>query len=211
MFLALILGVAVCVFYEIIKAFRLSFDLPSPVIFMLDIGFCAITGVATFCFLLVRCKGNVRWFVLISAAAAFLLCRLISSKIISAPLSKIIKLVKSIVLLILNRIVSPVCSGVLMIFNKILGGLLNKIIKTSKVLKKQLHKVRMLMYNYFELKYKTKGRGSRWQQETQHDKAVKADKPARKPQAKIGVRHKAHRTPLREDAHNQKENLPKNE
>lgn len=157
MFFALIFGVAVCVFYEIIKAFRLSFDLPTPVIFVLDIGFCVITSVLTFCFLLVRCKGNVRWFVLICAAAAFLLCRLISGKIISAPLSKIIKLVKSVILLIFNRLILPVCSGVLMIFNKISGGLLNKIIKTSKVSKKQLHKVRVLMYNYFELKSKRKG------------------------------------------------------
>lgn len=118
--LSLLIGVSFCVFYDVLR-FLLPSKAKLPVFFR-DVAFFLVCGVASFCFLLLYCKGVLRVYVFCGEALGFIFCRVTFSKLfrrilnaIAAvfkklfslalkPVRKAVKLVLLVLLRLLNRI-----------------------------------------------------------------------------------------------------------
>ena len=80
--LAVALGAAAAVFYCFFCALRQAgFKRPLQ-IFVQDMAFWLVLMVVTFCFFLIRCRGEIRGFVYIGELAGFVLLRLVAGKYI---------------------------------------------------------------------------------------------------------------------------------
>ncbi len=80
--MAALLGAAAEVFYCFFCALRRHGANKRWQVFVQDIAFWLIIAVATFCFLLIRCRGEVRGFVLVGEGLGFLVLRLLLSEAI---------------------------------------------------------------------------------------------------------------------------------
>jgi len=79
--LSIFMGVVFCIIYDTFKAARLVFGLNSIGVFISDIIFFIIAAPIEFCFLLARCNGEIRGFVLAVQAVGFIICKYTFSKI----------------------------------------------------------------------------------------------------------------------------------
>lgn len=85
---SLCLGVILCVYYDIFRAFhKAGFDSPFQV-FIGDILYCVTAAFATFLFLLSRTNGEIRGYVLVTALVGFIITRLTLSKLTFFLLTK---------------------------------------------------------------------------------------------------------------------------
>ncbi len=79
-FLSVGLGVLMCVFYDILRALHRASLKGFFEVLVTDILFWSISAFLTYCFLLLRCQGNVRGFVLIGQLIGFLTVRVTVSR-----------------------------------------------------------------------------------------------------------------------------------
>lgn len=86
---AVILGALLCIFYDIIRAFRKAGLNGNISVFITDILFWLVNTFLTFVFLMATTNGQFRVFVLVAELIGFVICRLSLSKLLF-PFFKII-------------------------------------------------------------------------------------------------------------------------
>jgi len=86
---ALIFGVIIAFLYDFLKGWRIILKSSAVTVFLQDIIFSFLLGIALFCFFLVTTNGEIRGYIIISSLFGFLLYRISISRFI---LNVIVKL-----------------------------------------------------------------------------------------------------------------------
>ena len=134
-----VLGAALCVLYDLCKSIRLAVRLRGVPLFILDFLYFILAAVLTFFMMLVRCFGEVRWFVLGGELLGFILMRLLCREHFSRLLAHWIK----------ERLIAPIRRWTRRMFGRIIAGVCSLIKKLAELLKKVLRPVGKLLYNPF--------------------------------------------------------------
>ena len=74
------LGFLFCLLYDILRVFHRLWLKGFFEVLVSDILFWAVLSVVTFCFLIIRCQGSVRAYVMLGQAVGFLVARITISK-----------------------------------------------------------------------------------------------------------------------------------
>lgn len=77
---SIISGIMLAVFYDIFKAFRISFKLSYIFIFFTDISYYIVTAIASFFFFLSVSDGEIRFYILFGFTVGFLIWRITLSR-----------------------------------------------------------------------------------------------------------------------------------
>ncbi len=85
--LSLVLGVAVCVLYDIFRAIRCAVDHSAVAVFFEDILFWVLAALVNFIFLMGRTGGGLRGYVFVGEIAGFFVFRFTVSRVIVSALS----------------------------------------------------------------------------------------------------------------------------
>ncbi len=101
---SLVLGVLLCVFYDILRAIRKTGSSSYFSVLAGDIIFWIVNSFVTFIFLLSRTNGEIRGYVLVSMLLGFIVCRLTFSKLIFSVLVAVIGFVRRILSTIIGAI-----------------------------------------------------------------------------------------------------------
>lgn len=109
-FYALGLGLLLCVYYDVLRAFHKAGFNSAWGVFIGDIIYCITSAFITFLFLLARTNGEIRGYVLTSALIGFVITRLTLSRVTVFLLTKLIVSVTRI-----QRFLS--CNIMLFLFN----------------------------------------------------------------------------------------------
>ena len=143
LFSAIVMGVALCLFYDLLRIFRLAVPPGKILAFFEDVLWFFVAAVVTYLVCLAKCNGEVRSYVLIGEGVGFLLCRLTVSRGIMTAAKPSIRAVKKLARRLKNAI--------LRFFTPIISGLTEKIQKilheTRKKEKKHLQTRARLLYN----------------------------------------------------------------
>ncbi|MBQ2676343.1 MAG: spore cortex biosynthesis protein YabQ [Clostridia bacterium] len=148
-FISMIVGVGLCLLYDVFRIIRLANKPDTVSGFVQDISFFVMAALVTFFNILVRCSGEIRWFVLLGELLGAICCRLTLSRLIMAISKGIIRFVKAVISLIDKLIFSPVKGALRWIkalFCRVFGFLLKKI---SNLIKKCLKPLYKVVYNIF--------------------------------------------------------------
>lgn len=142
---SLILGLFFCVLYDFIRALhslvlKLSFE-----VFIIDILYWIITTITSFFFIVIRCNGQIRLYVIIGLVLGFVTLRVTLSKLLFLLFQKIISFIVWIL-----HLVSLLFDRIFIHINKILRNLM-------LLFKKLLQPKVKLLYNCIKLKCKRKG------------------------------------------------------
>lgn len=93
---SLCLGVILCIFYDVFRAFhKAGFNSPIQV-FIGDILYCVAAAFVTFLFLLSRTNGEIRGYVLASALIGFIITRLTLSRVTLFLFTKTLMLITGV-------------------------------------------------------------------------------------------------------------------
>lgn len=141
-FRSLVLGILLCVFYDIIKSFRLTFNFSTIAIFLQDIIYSVIAAFATFLFLLSVTNGEMRGYVIVGILAGFILSRVTLSRI----LCKFLKIIYGGI----KRLFGAVSKGFYLSFDLLTEKMLKIFKKTLKSVKKLLKTSKDLLYTKTE-------------------------------------------------------------
>ncbi len=133
--LSLVLGVVICIFYDLFRAMHLTIIKGFFEVLVTDLVFWLVFSVITYFFLLLRCSGFVRFYVLIGITVGFLLFRITFSKYIL----RIFIIVVKFCVAVLHFVGDKICL-ILLSFDKYFK-------KTVNALKKGLQKSFHMMYN----------------------------------------------------------------
>ncbi len=136
---SLLLGVVMCIAYDFIRAVHKVSIKGFFEVMLTDLLFWGIWALITFCFLVLRCKGEVRGYVLFGQLVGFTISRVTLSKVTYLMFIYILKLFLKIFRLFGNKIHS-----VLKAFEK-------NIKKFLKYLKKVLQHKAKLLYNLLKI------------------------------------------------------------
>ncbi|OJU15409.1 MAG: hypothetical protein BGN88_07825 [Clostridiales bacterium 43-6] len=102
------MGFAISLIYDVFRILRL-FAKPEPVsVFIQDIIFSLICAFLTFGLLIVRCQGEIRWFIFGGELLGFLICRFTLSMLIISAADKIIRAIKAVFRFIDRYLYSPI-------------------------------------------------------------------------------------------------------
>lgn len=143
--LSVALGAALCILFDFTRIIRLCTRGTFWAVFFEDIAFFAICGIVTYCFLIIRCMGSVRGYVIVGEAVGFIVCRATLSRLIMLISNKIVKFIKKLIKWFTNKLWNP--------FSRFLGKIFRNIQKSNsniiKKAKKLLKRVFQLLYNRF--------------------------------------------------------------
>ncbi len=89
-----VFGLICCLAYDILRAFRAQVRCSAAAVFVHDILFSCCCAVACFCFILSVTGGELRAFVLIGAAAGFVLARITVSRFFLLVFSRAVRAVR---------------------------------------------------------------------------------------------------------------------
>lgn len=109
--LSILLGFLLCFFYDIVRVLHSIFLKGFLEVLVTDLLFWFSAAILTFCFLIIRCGGVVRGFVLFGILIGFILLRITLSKFLIKFITSVFKLIYKIVHFIkafLRRIFVPV-------------------------------------------------------------------------------------------------------
>ncbi len=138
-------GVALCLLYDLLRLIRYARRPSTPVAFIQDVAWWVAATLVTGVILLVRCNGEIRFFVLINMAIGFFVCRLTLSVIILKLGQPIIAFIK--------RCCNAIVQGVFRPFTRMLtqtgSNLLKKLKNFVKKAKKLLKHCVNVVYNFF--------------------------------------------------------------
>ncbi len=138
------LGCVLCLLYDVVRALHKTYIKGFFEVFVCDLMFWIVAVLLTFCFLVIRCNGSVRAFVLIGELIGAILTRLTVSRLFLPVLNK--------VFIAFERIFSW--------FGGIFGKLLKYIEKFFKKMllnvKKHLQPKALLLYNQLKVRKKRK-------------------------------------------------------
>ena len=136
---SLVLGVVMCLAYDVVRAFHKVSVKGFFEVMLLDLLFWGTWSLITFSFLLLRCKGEVRAYVLFGQALGFVITRI--------SVSKLFYHIFTLILKVFRRIFEFLGSNV----RKAIECLEKNIKKSHKYIKKVLqHKVKLL-YNQLKV------------------------------------------------------------
>ena len=140
---AAILGVCLCVLYDVFRILRKAIKTNLIVTFIEDLLYFALAAYFTFLLLYVRTKGEMRWFVLLGEGAGFILCRCTLSRAIMAVSGFIIGIFVKANRSLHKWIVHPIAKGI----NACENLTLKILKKSANLLKKWLQPASHLLYN----------------------------------------------------------------
>lgn len=144
-FLSLLLGAFICFLYDLVRALHKLFLKGFLEVLVTDILFWAVASVLTFSFMILRCMGNIRGFVLFGILLGFLAVRFTASRYIY-----------SIYLFVFLKF-----NHFYIFFSRKIHFVLGKIIYFMKkyiiVIKKLLQDNILLLYNQLKRKIKREG------------------------------------------------------
>ncbi len=150
--LALLLGAAGGVLYDIFKILRLIGLNGRFFCFVEDLLFFAVMTVAVFSFQLNQTDGKIRIFVLLSVAGGFALYRLTLERPVFFIIQKLYCFVASIIGFLYRKIAFPVFRGAFLVLRRTVGRPIRAVsekicIKTRLFFKKRLTRGRKVLYN----------------------------------------------------------------
>lgn len=131
--MSIILGGIFCLIYDLFHLPVRRVGASAVAVFAVDIFYFIFIAVINFCFLLVRCNGEVRGYVLFGEIMGFYICKKTLSPIFCLMISLIIKPIKLLKNLIV-RLLSPVFNMFSGFFSKIyekIGENIKKILKKA--------------------------------------------------------------------------------
>ena len=137
--LSVVLGAVMCLLYDVLRALHKRMLKGFFEVFVSDILFWSIAAVITFCFLVIRCNGYVRGFVIVGQVIGFSAIRLTLSRYFLAGIDWIMS--------VFSGIFRFVWRFVAKIF-RILKNILKKILKYAK---KYLQPKCKLLYNHLKV------------------------------------------------------------
>ena len=129
---ALVMGAVICAVFDLFRVARLTVRPTAVSSFWQDIAFWLIAALLTYLFLLVRCDGEIRGYVLLGQAFGFVLCRLTVSTVFIRVMAAVMGAVKRFQRAISRRLLKPL-GKLLRRFCRFLVHLCKK---TGKILKK---------------------------------------------------------------------------
>lgn len=138
--LAIGMGAVFSLLYDVLKAFRISFIGGKLRTFFEDIIYSLLCTFFTFCLLILRTKGQVRGYVLISLAVGFLISRLLFSKTVVTVFRFVIR--------VIYGIFRKISVAVSQITSKILSVTAKTLKKFAQTIKKGLKAIKRLVYNH---------------------------------------------------------------
>lgn len=145
--ISLLLGGCFCIVYDVVRVLHKFYANGFIEVLVIDIMYWIIITVVSFCFLVIRCHGIVRGYVLLGCLLGFLLVRLTISKYLIKFFSIIFNIIRKF----------------LSIIKTIIYAILSFVEKFSKkikiVIKKGLQDKVKLLYNQFKLIFVKKRRG----------------------------------------------------
>ena len=141
--IAAVLGFSFSPIYDVFRILRLLTKPKAVAIFIEDIIFSLICAILTFGLLIVRCNGEIRWFIFAGELCGFLICRFTISRIIYSAADLIIKFIKTIFRILKKYIWKPIMK----FRNKIKLFMKTYFKKILNILKKALKTVITLVYN----------------------------------------------------------------
>jgi len=142
-FMSIVFGMAACLVYDVFRIVHKLFCKSWLSIFVLDILYWLIMAFATFSFLLLRCTGEVRAFVLLGILCGFIICRFTLSPIFMIVALKIFKIIGSIIGLF-RKPIRFLSFKIIKIFKKVLKMLKKLALETKNHLKQRMQ----VLYNY---------------------------------------------------------------
>ena len=141
------IGISLCLIYDVFRIARLA-NRPAFLFSLIqDMTYAFLAALVTFILLLVRCIGEIRWFVIAGEGIGFFACRLSVSRLIMAVSKKIIQAVTSVLRFLKKWLILPF----VILFQwfarkcRMLMDILYK--KVEKMLKKALQPFLVMMYN----------------------------------------------------------------
>ncbi len=78
--LSLLLGAVLCMLYDVVRALHKTYIQGFFEVLVCDLLYFGVSAVITFCFLVIRCQGSVRFFVLVGQLIGFMAVRLTLSR-----------------------------------------------------------------------------------------------------------------------------------
>ena len=111
-------GVILCLLYDLLRLARYARRPTALWAFVQDIAWWLTATAVTGLVLLVRCRGEVRFFAIMGLAVGFLCCRFTLSLLFVGLGKRIIDLVKGVLRAINNQIFAPVLKAVAIILSK---------------------------------------------------------------------------------------------
>lgn len=137
--LAVLLGGAVCVLYDLLRGWRRAARTRRGVVNLQDTLFFALAGAAVYCLCLVRCQGRVRLFVPIGAVVGFAAVRFLFSHLVMG--------VSSLLLGLVIRLFGAIWRPIAKFVRVALPAAAKKINILAKKVKNILKRVNVLVYN----------------------------------------------------------------
>lgn len=147
--LSVILGVLLCIIYDFIRIFHKHYRKNGVLIIAVDIFYFILAAIITYSFLLLRCLGNIRFFVFVGGIIGFFLFR----KFLSDYLIKTVEFVIKISKKIYGFLKAPIVF-VFTMLAKFFSVLLKYIKNIAKWLKKHLKQFLNVLYNFFKVSRK---------------------------------------------------------
>lgn len=129
-------GGILCLIYDFFRILRIAFKSKTITVFFEDLLFFFICGVVTYCVLLLRCSGRLRFFIFAGEVIGFIIIRLTLSRLIVLVFTRVIRWLKEVIFRPFIRIYKKVCAFV----DK-------KIKKVTQIVKKSLQPIMRVLYN----------------------------------------------------------------
>lgn len=136
------LGAVLCLLYDVVRALHKTFIKGFLEVLVCDILFWCVAAFLTFCFLIIRCFGSVRVFVLVGELIGAVITRYTLSRLFLPFLSKILRLISAV-------------GGFLRVgFGKLFISVEKIIKKMLLIVKKGLQPKALLLYNLLNVRNK---------------------------------------------------------
>lgn len=139
-------GGMLCLLYDLLRLIRYARRPSALAAFVQDVAWWIAATVVTGLILLVRCKGEVRFFALLGIGIGFVCCRFTLSVLLMKFGKIIIDAIKRLLRVIFNRILAPVLNG--------LSSFLSKLLKNSKKFVKSVKNLLkhslLVVYNFLK-------------------------------------------------------------
>lgn len=141
--IAVATGAVLCIIYDFFRVIRLAVSSKPTTVFFEDLLYAIIYAIITFCILLLRCSGRLRFFIFAGEGVGFLLFRKSFSRFIIYVFSKVINGIKICVFWAQSRFLKPIFN----VFDKYHKIVVKNVKKVKEIAKKSLQHIKGLLYN----------------------------------------------------------------
>lgn len=159
--LSCLLGVGLGALYDVFRILRLAFWHGKIIISIQDIVFFVLAAISSFLFMLFRCEGQLRFYVLLGELLGFVVYYFTVGFLVIRMSKCIINWVKKILFFLYKIFIRPFVKLFVFIFRKIkmfFMYIISKFKKLSRISKFRLQKKDVLLYNLNSSKKKSKNK-----------------------------------------------------